>query len=280
MNINWHRLFGLLLMDYLSARGFTVELEKDLSLKRQYLDVVIIKQENKEAELSGICDGFDNLAGHNLLSYKSKREALNFWAIEELIGHYVNYRKIIGRKIVKREDIRLYAVSTRYPVKLLSGVSTKKVVKGVYEIQILSRKIRIIVLSRLPLAQRNAVLAFFSFDFESVKFALENYKWNMNDGSTVINQLLEKYSLEGIAMPYTMEQFQKDYINAHIGVLGAEEVLSKFKTEERLKGLKAEEVLSKFKAEEVLSKFKTEERLKGLKAEEIEFYLEKLKKRS
>ena len=54
-------------------------------------------------------------------------------------------------------------------------------------------------LSRLPLAQRNAVLAFFSFDFESVKFALENYKWNMNDGSTVINQLLEKYSLEGIA---------------------------------------------------------------------------------
>jgi len=117
------------------------------------------------------------------------------------------------------------------------------------------------VLSRLPLAQRNAVLAFFSFDSESVRFALENYKWNKNDGSTVINQLLEKYSLEGIAMPYTMEQFQKDYIKAHIGVLDPEEVLSKFKTEDRLKGLRAEEVLSKFKAEE------------------IEFYLEKLKKR-
>jgi len=136
-------------------------------------------------------------------------------------------------------------------VKLLSGVSTKKVAKGVYEIQILSRKIRIIVLSRLPLAQRNAVLAFFSFDAESVRFALANYKWHMDDGSTVINQLLEKYSLEGIAMPYTMEQFQKDYIKAHIGVLDPEEVLSKFKAEERLK---------------------------GLRAEEIEFYLEKLKK--
>ena len=81
----------------------------------------------------------------------------------------------------------------------------------------------------------------------------------MDDGSTVINQLLEKYSLEGIAMPYTMEQFQKDYIKAHIGVLDPEEVLSKFKAEERLKGLRAEEVLSKFKAEE------------------IELYLEKLK---
>ena len=122
-------------------------------------------------------------------------------------------------------------------------------VQGVYEIQILSRKIRIIVLSRLPLSQRNSVLAFFSFDPESVKFALENYKWHKNDGSTVINQLLEKYSLEGIAMPYTMEQLreypvQKDYIKAHIGVLDPEEVLSKFK------------------------------------AEDIEFYLEKLKKKS
>ena len=50
------------------------------------LTVVIIKQEDKEANLLGICDGFDNLAGYNLLSYKSKREALNFWAIEELIA--------------------------------------------------------------------------------------------------------------------------------------------------------------------------------------------------
>ena len=68
---------------------------------------------------------------------------------------------------------------------------------------------------------------------------------------TIYPYSLEKYSLEGIAMPYTMEQFQKDYIKAHIGVLDPEEVLSKFKTEERLK---------------------------GLRAEEIEFYLEKLKK--
>ena len=136
------------------------------------------------------------------------------------------------------------------------------------------------MLSRLPLAQRNSVLAFFSFNPESVRFALENYKWHKNDGSTVINQLLEKYSLEGIAMPYTMEQFQKDYIKAHIGVLDPEEVLSGFKTEDRLKGLRAEDRLKGLRAEEVLSKFKAEDRLKGLRAEEIEFYLKKLKKRN
>jgi hypothetical protein len=73
MKINWHRLFGLMLMDYFTGRGFRVELEKDLSLKRQYLDVVILEQEEEKPDLSGICDGFDNLAVHNsLLSYKSK----------------------------------------------------------------------------------------------------------------------------------------------------------------------------------------------------------------
>jgi len=140
-------------------------------------------------------------------------------------------------------------------------VSAREVVSGVYEIKVLSRWVRIIVLSQLSLAQRNAILAFFSFDPGKVKFALDNYKWRMEDGSTVISQLLEKYSLEGIAMPYTMEQFQKEYIKAHLGMLDPEEVLSRFKPEERLKGLKAEE------------------RLKGIKIEEVELYLKKLKKK-
>ena len=261
MRINWHRLFGLLLTDYFYDRGFYVELEKDLSLKRQYLDVVIIEQHDQDMNLTGICDGFDNLSRHNLLSYKSKRQSLNFWAIEELIGHYVNYRKVLGRSKVKGEDIRLYAVSTRYPAQLLSSLDVKEVVAGVYEIKVLSRELRVIVLSRLPLAQRNAIFAFFSFDAGKVKFALENYQWHMEDGSTVINQLLEQYTLEGITMPYTMEQFRKDYVNAHIGLLDPEEVFSKFKAEERLKGLKAEE------------------RLKGLNIEEVETYLKKLKEK-
>ena len=58
-----------MLMDYLSNRGFRVELEKDLSEKRLPLDVVIVEQENGEPDISGICDGFDNLSRHNLLSY-------------------------------------------------------------------------------------------------------------------------------------------------------------------------------------------------------------------
>ena len=146
-------------------------------------------------DLSGICDGFDNLSTHNLISYKSQRESLNAWAVQELIGHYVNYRKILGKN-AKMNAVRLYAVSTRNPAKLLSIVPAREQSPGVLDITVLSLTIRILVLSRLPLEQRNAVMAFFSFDADKVRFALDHYQWRQDDCSTVINQLLEKYALE------------------------------------------------------------------------------------
>ena len=82
--------------------------------------------------------------------------------------------------------------------------------------------------------------------------------------------LLDKYSLEGIAMPYTMEQFRREYVKAHLAELDPEEVLSRFAPEDRLKGLEPEEVLARFEPED---------RLRGLEPEEIEAYLKKLKKR-
>ena len=270
MKICWHRLLGLMLMDYLSNRGFRVELEKDLSLKRQYLDVVIVERDDQKADLAGICDGFDNLSRHNLLTYKSKHQSLNPLAMEELIGHCVNYRKVLERDNIKDDDIRLYAVSTRWPRKLFSMTSPIEVMRGVWELRVLSREIRVIVVPALPLAQRNAILAFFSFDAEKVRFALEHYEWQMEDGSTVVNQLLNKYVEEGIAMPYTIEQFRKDYVKAYLSKMDPEEVLSKFAPEERLRGLDPEEVLARFDPED---------RLKGLDAEEIEAYLDKLKKK-
>ena len=42
--MDWHRLFGLLLIDFFAGSPFEVELEKDLSIKQQYLDVVIVRR--------------------------------------------------------------------------------------------------------------------------------------------------------------------------------------------------------------------------------------------
>jgi hypothetical protein len=42
--IDWHRLFGLLLTDFFTNSPFVVELEKDLSVKKQLLDVVVLRK--------------------------------------------------------------------------------------------------------------------------------------------------------------------------------------------------------------------------------------------
>ncbi len=42
---DWHRLFGLILTDFFSGTPFRVEMEKDLSLKKQLLDVVVVRRE-------------------------------------------------------------------------------------------------------------------------------------------------------------------------------------------------------------------------------------------
>ena len=91
----WHRLFGLTMTDYFTGSAYRIELEKDLSSKQQLLDVY-------------------------LMTYKSLRQPLDAWALDELVGHYVNYRKQSSpslEELLPVEDFRLYAVSTRHPGK-------------------------------------------------------------------------------------------------------------------------------------------------------------------
>ncbi len=90
---NWHRLFGIGLIDLFAYTNYEVELEKDLSIKQQFLDVVIIEQVKIGELPKDLPDGLDTLAQHNLLTYKSFREPLTAWSLDELAGHYVNYRK-------------------------------------------------------------------------------------------------------------------------------------------------------------------------------------------
>ena len=91
----WHRLFGITLTDLFRDTPWQVELEKELALQSQLLDVVIIEQTAARTPAAvELPDGLDGLRAHNLLTYKSHHEALDGWALDELIGHYVNYRKL------------------------------------------------------------------------------------------------------------------------------------------------------------------------------------------
>ncbi|KHD06388.2 hypothetical protein PN36_04405 [Candidatus Thiomargarita nelsonii] len=102
------------------------------------MDIVIIKKCSGNP-IKNLPDGLENLVQYNLLTYKSLREPLNVWAIEELIGHYVNYRKQISPSLdnlLPDSDFKLFALSTSYPHKLGHSIKIKKIKDGVYDLRI------------------------------------------------------------------------------------------------------------------------------------------------
>ena len=184
----WHRLFGLVLTDYFTGSSYAVELEKDLSLKRQFVDVIIIEQEHGEP-LAEAPDGLEDLGRHNVLSYKSFQEPFSAWACDELLGHYVNYRKQVSPAmdtLLPESEFRLYGVSTRYPQKLAQFTMFHPVKSGVYDLDWGSRRIRLIVLNQIPETKRNAVWQLFSANPEHVAYGASHYQWRIKELSTIL----------------------------------------------------------------------------------------------
>jgi hypothetical protein len=132
---DWHRLFGLLLADFFSGSPFVVEVERDLSQQQQLLDVVIVRRRRgKFAE--ALPDGLGELAEHNLITFKSFHEALDDWAVRELLGYYVAYRKLVSPSpsdLLPEERFRLYAVCARFPHNLAGRVPWQEQQAGVYD---------------------------------------------------------------------------------------------------------------------------------------------------
>ncbi|MDJ0837869.1 MAG: hypothetical protein QNK37_15235 [Acidobacteriota bacterium] len=257
--IDWHRLLGLVFSDFFSDTGYEVELEKDLSLKKQLLDILVIyKEQNKP--LYEEPDGLDNMSQYNLMTYKSMNEPLNRWAVEELHGHFVNFRKSLGKPLTPYNDFSLYAVATRFPSDLAGQVDLKRIKTGVYEVQWGIGKIRVIVLGELPKTRNNAVWNLFSGIAEKVTYGQMHYHWRNPDASTVIDKLFEKYNLEGLKMSYTLEDFQREY---------RKEIIDSLTAEERLAGMPPEELLAGMPPEERLAGMQPEERLAGMQPEEL-----------
>src|SRR5438093_12666208 len=146
--IDWHRLFGLVLSDLFAGSPWIVELEKDLSAKRQLLDVVVVRR-GPGTFSERLPDGLDPLADHNLISYKSLHEPLDDWTLKELTGHYVNYRKHViapGGDLLPETGFLLLGVSTRFPQKLAAQVRMEGVADGVYQVARGTDQITVIVL--------------------------------------------------------------------------------------------------------------------------------------
>jgi hypothetical protein len=244
--MDWHRLFGLLLTDFFTGSPFVVELEKDLSIKKQLLDVVILRKRPGRFAVR-LPDGLDNLADHNLITFKSHQEALDDWALKELIGHYVNYRKQLSpadEPLLPESVFRLYAVCSRFPHNLAQEIVLERLQDGVYESRRGTDAIRVIVVGQLPQEPHNAMLHLFSAAAQRVGYGTQHYRQRSEETSTLLNRLIVQYQGEGLLMSYTMEDFRRDYVKEH---------LKDLTLEERLEGLSRDEVERYFQEQQQAS---------------------------
>jgi hypothetical protein len=282
----WHRLFGVTLTDLFAGTPWRVELEKELALRSQLLDVVIIEQGAGGERTDAVAglelpDGLEGLRAHNLLTYKSQHEALDGWAVEELIGHYVNYRKLLmsaskQQALPAAASFQLYAVATRHPAKLAAGVQLAATPwPGVFDLHWGTRRIRLIVLGAIAKHPRNAPWELFSAEMDRIRHGVAHYRARTPQTAALLHELYFRYRLELPTMAYTLDDYARDshrFILDHLTPEQRRAFLREVPPAERLRDLSPEErraFLREVPPEERLSGLPPEERLRGLSPEDI-----------
>jgi len=293
--INWHRIFGAVLFDLFDGSSYTVELEKELSLKQQFLDVVIVQQTQADIILpKNLPDGLDNLREHNLLTFKSHQESLNREAIFKLYGHFVNYCKQAADQnlTVNFDNCQLYAVTARKPEKLFAQGNFQQIAEGVYDYEVLQCTTRIIVTGTIDNAVHNALWQLFSGNQQQFTEGVRHYGVHNMSHSELMRQLFRYYQQEALfPMAYSFEQFKKDLHEETLKSFTEQEciqVMNMLPVEKRLEGIPAKQLLEKVSteqrlegvsAEQLIARVPVEKRLADLSAEEVKKLLAELNKK-
>jgi hypothetical protein len=209
--------------------------------------VVIVRRTAGRVDLR-LPDGLADLVEHNLITFKSHHEALDAWAMKELIGHYVAYRKMVSpspSELLPEERFRLYAVCARYPDNLAGQVPWRERQAGVYDCEWATDQVRVVVAGRLSREVQNAPLHLFSAAPQLVGFGQVVYRRRSEDTSQLLGMLFDRFRAEGFVMSYTMEDFKRDYVREYFPKLSPKErrqMLEALPLEERLAGLSPEQI--------------------------------------
>lgn len=171
--------------------------------------------------------------------------------------------------MLPEERLRLYGIATRFPRKLNTEVRLKELQPGVYETQRGTDTVRMIVLSEIAAGKHNAIWRLFSAKPEVVLDAWKLYSVRQAAMSTIVKQLLETYRMEKINMPYTVEDFQRDYVRDHLDLLSPDEILKRFSADDRLRDLPPEDRLRDLPIEDRLRDLSPEDRLRNLSMHDI-----------
>jgi hypothetical protein len=237
MAIPWHRIFGMALTQYFAGTAWQVDVEVDLSLQQQRLDLVILRRKGPGTPPRWP-DGFGTPADYNLLTFKALQDPLDAWALKELAGHSVNYRKQISPNpdaLLPESHFRMLAATMRFPRQLARKVTLKPQGPGAYDVSWGIETIRILVLHEMPQTDQNLVWNLFSGDQERIATAFQRLQPQSARWSKLLNKLLRYYGLEGMPMPYTMADFERE---------ATEDLLNTLTPEQRLQGLSPEQLLS------------------------------------
>ena len=168
------------------------------------------------------------------------------------------------------DSFQMFGVSTRFPEKLARQVSLQRRMQGVYETERGTDKIRVIVLNEITRLEHNSLWHLFSCVPAMVQFGASHHSLKTTDTSTILVRLFENYQFEGIMMPYTIQDFRRDFTLEHIHLLSDSERLEGVPPEKRLEGISPEVRL------EGLSPKK---RLEGLLSEELKRLLQEVKEK-
>jgi hypothetical protein len=267
--ISWHRLFGVTLTEYFAGTGWQVEVEVDLSVRQQLLDIVIVRR-GEGTRTVPWPDGFEHPADHNLLTFKSLREPLDCWALQEFLGHYVNYRKQQSparEELLPESHFALFAATMRFPRDLAQEVAFQEREPGVYDIQCLGRNIRVLVMSQVAQAERNALWNLFSGSRERVIQAARQLQPRLQEVSTILNDLFLQYNTEGIAMPFNVEEYLREAKERQLREMPLESRLAGLSLQQRLTGLSPEQIVNQIPLAELLAHLTPEQ------LSEVEAYL-------
>jgi len=287
---HWHRLLGKLLELLLTPVGITVQVDFPLMSEPPRADILLLRRLTRywtEAQLAYLADGLRATTASHILLELKYTESLTAERIEKVHGYDIFYRTT---QELGAAELASFILSAKTPhTSLLRQFGYEPTQwAGVYHSPYpMVERVDLIVLNELEPVPYNLYFKLFAsqkgekkkaFDLLGQLEQLSQKLWSYFVGLKRVMlppKGVEEMSVE-ITPEYVMEMgskmrkaLLKSYtIEERLLGLKPEEILTRYKPEERLLGLKPEEILTRYNPEERLLGLKPEERLRGLKPEE------------
>jgi hypothetical protein len=120
--------------------------------------------------------------------------------------------------------------------------------------------IRIIVAGKLPQTEPNALLHLFSASESLLEYGRRHCRIHSPETTSLVADLFDGYEVEGLTMPYTLEEFMKEV---------DKRAVRRAPFDLRLEGIPDEKRLEGIPDEKRLEGIPTEKRLEGISPEQI-----------